>query len=478
MASKRDQLQAYQFLVQRAISALVTRETDPEQPPFRRSGAAAFAGVALAIVSLACAGVYGMIVPGGNDSWRGQAAVLVEKETGTRYVYQSGRLYPVANYASALLALGQHAETQQVSGNSLAGVPRGPRIGIPDAPDALPGPDRLRTGSWSLCSAPASDSAGSAIQESVLLAGAEPGGGTGLADEALPVQLVSTGDRYLLWHGYRHKIADYGTVGTGLALTAASWARAGQAWLDVVPEGAPIGPLPTAQAGRPSSAVPGRSDVVTGSLLAVHTAGGGQQYYVAEPDALRPITELQYEIELADAQLARTAYSGAPPRALPLAPAEAAAARQLDPVPATADAAPVARPRLARLSDQDATLCAVYAPGASAPRLIVGPELPPENQLLSTAGRSAAGTPLADRVYVPSGSAVLVEAMPSAQAASGTLTLVTDLGRRYPLARPDVAKTLGYPSAAPVRLPGGLVARLPEGPGLDPASAMRPTVSG
>jgi hypothetical protein len=33
MASKRDQLHAYQFLVQRVISALVTRETDPEQPP-------------------------------------------------------------------------------------------------------------------------------------------------------------------------------------------------------------------------------------------------------------------------------------------------------------------------------------------------------------------------------------------------------------------------------------------------------------
>ncbi|NBH11520.1 type VII secretion protein EccB, partial [Amycolatopsis sp. SID8362] len=151
MASKRDQLQAYQFLVQRATSALVTRETDPEQPPFRRTGSATFAGIALGIVSLAGAGVYGLIVPGGNTAWRQDSAVIVEKETGTRYVYLDGRLHPVANYASALLLLGDHRATEQVSRESLAGVPRGPRLGIPDAPDALPAPARLLTGSWSLC---------------------------------------------------------------------------------------------------------------------------------------------------------------------------------------------------------------------------------------------------------------------------------------------------------------------------------------
>ncbi|MEN3308214.1 MAG: hypothetical protein V7603_4416, partial [Micromonosporaceae bacterium] len=36
MASRRDQLQSYQFLIHRVISALVMRETDPAESPLRR----------------------------------------------------------------------------------------------------------------------------------------------------------------------------------------------------------------------------------------------------------------------------------------------------------------------------------------------------------------------------------------------------------------------------------------------------------
>ncbi|TDD50781.1 type VII secretion protein EccB [Saccharopolyspora elongata] len=479
MASKRDQLQAYQFLVQRAISALVTRETDPEQPPFRRPTGAVLASIALAIVSLACVGVYGMIVPGGNNAWRKDAAVIVEKETGTRYVYLNDRLYPVANYASALLLLGDHRATQQVSRNSLADVPRGPRIGIPGAPDALPGPDRLLTGSWSLCSAPASDVAGSRIEESVLLAGAEPAGGAGLGDQALLVELAPTGERYLIWRGRRHQINAYdAVVGTGLALTSEPWARVGQAWLDVLPEGAPIEPLAVAQAGEPSAAVEGRTDIRVGMLLVVQTSGGGQQYYLAERDALRPITQLQHDIQLADARTMLAAYPGGEPKAVQLAPSLAATARRLDPVVAAAGSAPATRPAVARLRDREATVCATFGQGGAVPLLVVDPVLPPADPMTATTRRSVHGTPLADRVHVPPGWAAVVEAMPSEQAPVGTLTVVTDMGRRYPVAAPEVLRMLGYASARPVRLPAGLVARLPEGPALDPNAAMRQAPAG
>ncbi len=477
MASKRDQLQAYQFLVQRAISALVTRETDPEQPPFRRPSGAAFASVALAIVALACVGVYGMIVPGGNNAWRKEPAVILEKETGTRYVFLDGRLHPVANYTSALLLLGDHHATERVSRDSLAGVPRGPRIGIADAPDALPGAEKLLTGSWSLCSAPASDLAGSRIEESVLLAGASPSGGAELGEGALLVESTSTGDRFLVWRGHRHKIDDYNAVGTGLALTAEPWARVGRAWLDVLPEGTPIGPLPVAAAGEVSTAVPGRTDIRNGMLLMVQTSGGGQQHYLAERDALRPITELQYDVQRASAQM-MAAYPGTEPKTVPLPPSLATMSRQLDPIRAEAGAAPATRPAIARLRDQNATVCATFGDNAAAPSLAVDPTLPPADPMSTTARRTASGTPLADRVHVPPGSAIVVEAMPSAQAPAGTLTVVTDMGRRYPLASPDVLKMLGYPSARPVRLPAGLVARLPEGPSLDPSAARRQTLGG
>ena len=473
MTSRRDQLQAYQFLVQRAVSALVTRETDPIQPPFRRAAGALIAGILLAVLALAGFGVYGLIVPGGNTSWRTQSAVIVEKETGTRYVYLDGELHPVTNYVSALLLLGQHSPTLSVSRNSLAGVPRGPLLGIPDAPDALPGPDRLLTGSWSLCSAPATDASGSPIEQSVLLAGASASGGSGLADRALLVQLAATGDRYLIWHGYRHHIDDYNSVGTGLALTNQPWATVDQAWLDVLPAGAPLGPIAVPQAGTVSTAVPGRTDIRVGMLLVVHTIDGAQQYYLVGPDTLRPITEAQYDIQRAYPQT-MAAYPSGTPAAISLDPSLAAGAHTLDASATAADGVPGTRPAMAALSDAATTVCASFAPGGSVPQLTVGPTLP--GPLAATESRSGSGTPLADRVYVPPGSAVLVDAMPAPDAPSGTLAVVTDEGRCYALASPEVLKTLGYDSAQPVTLPAGLVARLPQGPSLDPASATQQPV--
>ncbi|MGW0432175.1 type VII secretion protein EccB [Micromonospora sp. NPDC003197] len=477
MASKRDQLQAYQFLVQRATSALVIRESDPEQPPFRRPAGASLAGVALAIVALACVGVYGMIVPGGNKAWRKDNVVIVEKETGSRYVFLNGRLHPVTNYASALLLIGTHGSTERVSRNSLVGVPRGPRIGIPDAPDALPGKDRLLSGSWSLCSAPASDLAGSRIEESVLLVGTAPAGGVSLGDQALLVELVPTGDRFMIWRGHRHKINNYGAVGAGLALTTQPWARVGRSWLDVLPEGAPIGPIEVPQAGSPSTAVAGRTDIRVGTLLVVHTSGGGQQYYLTERNSLRPITELQYDIQRAFLPVL-AAYPGSEPVAIPLAPSLAATAQQLPPVDTAAGAAPAARPEILRPTHDEATVCATFEPGEAVPRLGVDATLPQADPLTTTTRRSAYGTPLADRIHVPPGRAAVIEAMPSTLAPVGTLTVVTDMGRRYPLATPEVLAMLGYSAARPVRLPASLVARLPEGPSLDPNAAARQSLGG
>lgn len=470
MTSRRDQLQAYQFVVQRTVSALVTRETDPEQPPFRRSANSLIAGIVLAVIALVGVGVYGVIVPGGNNSWRTQSAVIVEKETGTRYVYLNGQLHPVTNYVSAQLLLGQHSPTVSVSHDSLAGTPRGPLIGIADAPDALPGPNRLLIGSWSLCSAPATDVSGGPIEQSVLLAGATPSDGSDLADRALLVQLTSTGDRYLIWHGYRHHIDDYGSVGTGLALTNQPWATVDPAWLDVLTAGAPLGPIAVARPGAVSTAVPGRDDIRVGMLLVVRTANGSQQYYLAGPDSLQPITEAQYDIQRAYPQT-MAAYPAGTPAALPLDPSLVVAARRLDASATAADGAPGTRPDIAGLADAATTVCATFAPGTDVPRLIVSPTLPPANPLSATEGRSAAGTPLADRVYVPPGQAALVDAMPSPDAPSGTLAVVTDEGRCYALASADVLKTLGYGTAQPVHLPAGLVARLPQGPSLDPAAA-------
>jgi type VII secretion protein EccB len=470
VASKRDELQSHQFLVGRVNSALVRRETDPEHPPFRPPVIAAFGSIAIAVLALAVFWVYGLIVPGGNRAWRDGDAVIVEKETGTRYVYLDGRLHPVLNYASALLALGRHGQTRSASRNSLAGVPRGPRIGIPDAPDALPAPDRMMSGAWTLCSRTAQDSTGGDVDRSVLLVGEEPPGGSLLGDSALLVETPGTGDHHLIWRGHRHRIRQPDTVTVGLALRSAPRARVGTAVLDVLPAGDTIAPITVAGLGSASTAVPSRPDVRAGQLLVASTAGG-EQHYLAETDRLRPISELQHHVQLAFKPTA-VAYAGGEPVPVRLS-LLAAAEAQVESAPAAGPgAAPPARPELAGGGRDVSAVCASYVPGEAVPRVRVDPGIPAEDPLFVTGQRTSRGSSLADQVVVAPGFGALVEVMPGADALAGTLMIVTDQGRAHPLESRDVAEWLGYGGVAVVRVPASLMARVPQGSGLGHRAAL------
>ena len=109
MASRQDQLHSYQFAVQRVVAAMVAGDADPIRSPTRRLAGASLAGVLVGTLCLAAVAVYGVLAPGGATGWHNQGAIVVEKETGARYVYLDGALHPVLNYASALLIAGAAA---------------------------------------------------------------------------------------------------------------------------------------------------------------------------------------------------------------------------------------------------------------------------------------------------------------------------------------------------------------------------------
>ena len=448
MASKRDQLHAHQFMVQRAVSALVTRESDPEQPPFRRPGIAAFSGIAVAVIALAAVGVYGFINPGGKDSWRDGKSVVVEKETGTRFVYMDDRLHPVENYTSALLALGKHAPTMSVSRDSLVGVPRGPRIGIPDAPDALPGPDQLLGGGWTMCSHPSADVTGTVVPQSVLMVGMVPPTGQDLGDRGVLTYVPETGERYLMLRGYRHAIAKEDAVAVELALRADPAIRVSPAVVAAVPAGKPITPIAVPGIGQPSTAVPGRADLRNGQLVVVTTTRD-TRYFLVEPARLRPITELQYDLQRGFASTA-TAYPDGQPSGIVISMIEAGSAAQATPDAAQAGDPPVTRPRFAQ-GGAAATLCLTFDPGQSVPRFSLDPAMPAIDPMMATPRRTEEGAELADRVVVPAGMAAVIEAMPSEHSPAGTLMLVSDLGVGYPLAEPAVLGGACSIPAAPPR---------------------------
>jgi hypothetical protein len=141
MASRRDQLQSYQFVVQRSLSALVMRETDPAQSPLRRGVGAAFGGAMIALIIAAVFAVVGLITKTGSGKWQVEGAVVVEKETGAPFVYRGGTLYPMANFTSALLASGQSPPKPfRESRNSLSHTKRGNLLASPTRPTRCPLP--------------------------------------------------------------------------------------------------------------------------------------------------------------------------------------------------------------------------------------------------------------------------------------------------------------------------------------------------
>ncbi|WP_107077884.1 type VII secretion protein EccB, partial [Micromonospora sp. MH33] len=343
MPSRQDQLHSYQFTVQRAVAALVMRETDPAQSPFRRLAGAGLASVLVAVIALGGVALYGLFA-GGGSSWRDPGAVIVEKESGARFVYREERLHPVLNYASALLVIGaERPKTVLVSRRSIEGVPRGLPLGIADAPDSLPAPARLAGGAWTVCSVTAAE-AGRTQARSALLIGRDATGGRPLGDEGLLLRHPD-GSLHLLWHERRYLLRDTDRVLAALAATRERAMPVPPALLNTVPAGADLAPPAVPGLGTSSTAVTGAT---VGDVYLVRNSGGGRQYAVAERSGLAGITELQAAL-----LLARTGQGD--PRPITLG-RFAALPKRPDRVPTGPTAPPAVPPRLAAVDG--GALCA------------------------------------------------------------------------------------------------------------------------
>lgn len=436
--SRQDQLHSHRFAVRRVVAALVTRETDPARAPFARTGGAVLAGLLVAAIGAGAVLLYDLFAGGGATNWRNPSVVVVEKETGARYVYREPRLHPVANYASALLLAGS-PDTVLVSRRSIEGAPRGVPLGIVDAPDSLPPADHLTGPPWALCSVSSSP---------VLLAGAAPAGaalsgGTPLDRSGA---LVAAGpDTFLLWRDRRHPVPSPAVL-AALGWGAVRPEAVDAALLNSVPPGTPLALPPVPGLGRPAPGMPG---AVIGRVHVVATQGGAREYTVTLAGGLAAITQVQADILLGDprigqsgpAELSQAAYAAAP-RAGDLRPADG---------PATTPA----------LMPVEGALCGVAgASDAGLAELRVGVRLALDATL--------------PRVRLAPGRVALVEAVPAPGAGGGTISLVTPEGRRHALASQEVKAMLGYGDATPLRLPGALVALIPEGAALDPVAAARP----
>ncbi|HVQ92353.1 MAG TPA: type VII secretion protein EccB [Mycobacteriales bacterium] len=475
MQTKRDHLQAYRFIRRRAAYALLRAEPDTAETPLRTLGLATVAGLVVFGLLAAGAGIWGVIRPTGARDWRDPGKIIVEKETGARYVLTDGVLHPVLNYASARLLAGSGAgTTAAVPRSRLAGVPRGLPVGIPGAPDTLAAAADLVAGPWVACAGQQTDDAGVPMPTVALSIGAMPAGRELGGGEAL---LVSGRDstRYLVWAGHRYRLAGDSVAGA-LGYAASTPVPVGAAWLDAVPPGPDLAPPDLPRRGDTGPEIGGRPSRVGQVLVSTGTGTGtADSYYLVLPDGLASLTPTGAALVLGDPR-SRAAYPGAVVAAVSVAAADTAAASTSGTAPLPAGLPP-APPRL--LDPGPAQVCAGYAqpPGPDPVPTVLIDALPPaagrtaSTDLPPAGGPEAGATDLADRVWLPPGRAAVVQALPALGATTGTRYLITDLGVRFPVPSADVLTALGYAGVAPTPVPWLLLRLVPVGPPLDPAAA-------
>ncbi|MEV6376145.1 type VII secretion protein EccB [Micromonospora musae] len=461
MATRRDQLQSYQFMTQRVISAFVMRETDPQQSPLRRGIGALFGGLMVAVLVAAGVGIYGLLTKVGGDSWRKPGSVVVEKENGATYVFLDGRLHPTLNYTSALLAVGKPgAPVARVSSGTLAGVPRGVPMGIPNAPDSLPGVKGQTGLPWSVCSTPNPNGSGQAATTVTLALAATPSGGTGVGDGGLLVTDAALGMTYLVWHGRRHLVQESRVLVPAL-FGAVTPAPVGTSWLNAMPAGADLAAVPIANREKRSDAVPGRRN---GDVLVAQT-GSGPQHYLVLADGVAPITPVQQAI--------LSGRYGHQPIEVPVSDVTSLPRSSHSPPAATNGQPPATPPRLVTV-DGGQQICAVTRSSGEPPELTVGGGVAGAERATPTGSVSPDGIPLADRILAPAGRVTVLKALNS----PGSYSIVTDLGIRYPVPSAAVLGLLGYPAEAALDVPPSLILLIPTGPSLDPRAATLPAVAG
>ena len=479
MQSRRDQVQAQSYLQGRLTAALVSAEPEAPTNPNRRTVTGTVVGILVGTLIVAGFAIAGFLKPGGATAWRQPGVVVLEKETGSRYVLIAGQLRPVLNYASAMLLFGRTPKLVSVSRASLAGVPHGQPVGIVGAPDSLPRGAMAAT-AWTVCVAPEAATLLSVDPAALLPVGpaaqmpsgvgpaAQVPSGVGPAaqmpgalDDGHAMVAAAPGSVFLVWQGHRLRLTKPWLLKVFGYDRSVVKVPAG--WLDVLPAGPDLGPVAVPGTGEPGQVVGGRQARV-GELFVAQVAGLAQRYFQLRRDGLSELTGTGFAIASGDPDTAR-AYPGDAVVPVALSPADLARLARSG-APAGPAGLPSTPPALAtpsgaglwcvRQSIADGRVSVCFTDPGPAPVVPAG--------LGVTANRRTATA-----VKVRPGLGGLVRAGRLDQAPGSSYFLVTDAGVKYPLGSPAVAALLGYPPRDAATVPANLLDLLPTGPLLDPA---------
>ncbi|MEU3612370.1 type VII secretion protein EccB [Streptomyces sp. NPDC006872] len=477
MQTKRDQVMAHMFVMGRLTSAMLRADPDAPESPQGRTNRGVAIGIVIAVLISAGAFVFGLLKPGTSDSWRAAGTLVVSKGTGSRYLYLDGRLRPVRNYASARLLVGAELKTVNVGEASLADTPRGMPVGIPGAPDVLPGAAALDGAPWQVCSGSLAGDTAATLGVARRITGTGLGERQGL--------LVTGPDRetYLVWQGSRFRLDRKGNVREALGYGSHQPVAVSAAFLNALSAGPDLTPPAVPGRGGPGPELGGRPTRV-GEVFTVAAPGATERYYLLGATGLTPLTATAAALVLSDPETVAKVYGGRTATAVPLesttlaghlAPASDATAGAGAEGAGTASggALPATPPEPVALT-ADLTACAAVESGQSGTRVSVA--LVEADGLGPTAqGPAEWFTPACvavGRITVPPGGGALVHALGADGSDIGaTLYLVTDTGMKYRVPSADALTALGYTAAQAQDLPSSLLAMVPTGPDLSPEAA-------
>ncbi|MGQ5577572.1 type VII secretion protein EccB [Streptomyces sp. ZS0098] len=486
MQSKRDQVQAHSFMMGRLSSGLLTGDPDAPESPLGRTTRGVVFGVLFTVLIGAGTVVYGLLRPGGNDSWRDGRHLVVNRDTGARYLWTGtdGVLHPVRNYTSARLIGGADLPTEDVGTASLRDVPLGGPVGIPGAPDGLPEAGQLDNGAWNMCvtgpdgadpstSAAAPASAVDRAGATTLVAGAPVDTTDIAADRAV---LVRGPDKteYLVWRGSRLPLDEKSDARTALGYGSVEPVPVSAAFLDALAPGPALRSPDVPGRGGEGPELGGEPTRI-GQVFEVSVPGGEGSYHLLREDGLVPLTRLGAALALGDPATQKDAYQGESPEARTVG-TDALREHQAEDAGRVDTAGLPDAPPAPQSVPRGSALCAQVDGGDGGAR--IGSVLAPLTGLAPVAVSAGTDAPVrqacvpTDATVVRPGHGALVRALHASGAAhAGTTYLVAENGVKYRVPAEDSLKALGYTTGDIDSVPAPLLATLPTGADLDPDAA-------
>ncbi len=405
MWSRRDQLQAYQFLRRRLVSAVLVGDANHPESPSKRSVMTTVTGIVVTLLVMAGFTVWGAFKPGASKRWEDAKYVIVERESGTRFVLDNKNvLHEALNYSSAALFVGISTKDPKdsvisVSRKSLRSATRGQPIGIVGAPEALPAPAALLPGRWRVCTRTGVGSAAAAAGTTVnVTVGADEPRDALLEDRGLVVQaagrtfLVSGGE---MRAGKPPKAAKRFEIASTKVAKALGYDRTethlpvAQAWLDAIPAGPRLQFLTVPGAGEPGPSIGGRT-LRVGQVIDV-TRPSGHSYYLVRREGAALISQTEALLHGGNPDLP----------SVPMTPSEASGLPPA-PLPGTDSGFPLRLPQVPDAMNDTVAVCVTVGAGASGlPQLT----LDDQPEIHVPVGAPGAGQGRADDVSVPRGAA-------------------------------------------------------------------------